>query len=301
MSREVELLRKYGLKVNHISYKKSLKIVDTNKGKFTVKVKENNSSDIYDYLLNREFKYFISPISSPDESFEVYPYILEKSISSEDKSVNMMYILSMLHTRTTVYEEIDLDNVKKIYEENLKELNYLDGYYHDLQDYIENIVYMSPAEYLLIRNISRIYNAITYSKNTLETWYQKKILQTKERKVLLHNNLTLDHFLISGDNNYLINWKKAKKGLPVYDLLNFFKNEYENIELEGLYRLYQSKYKYTEEETLLFNALLSKPWKLEFSNDHYQNTIKVQQLINYLAKGSILVSKENKKYQEAQQ
>ena len=160
---------------------------------------------------------------------------------------------------------------------------------------------MSPDEYLLIRNISRIYNAIIYSKNTLEAWYQKEILQTKERQVLLHNNLSLDHFLISGDNNYLINWKNAKKGLPIYDLLNFFKNEYESIELEGLYRLYQSKYKYTEEETLLFNALLSKPWKLEFSNNHYQNTIKVQKLIDYLAKGSILVSKENKKYQEAQQ
>lgn len=300
MSRENELLKKYGLRVKHISYKKSLKIVDTNKGKFTVKVKENNN-DIYDYLLNREFKNFIPPVNSQEESFEIYPYISEKSISAEDKAVNLVYILSMLHTRTTVYEVLDLDNVKKIYEENLKELNYLEGYYHDLQDYIENIVYMSPDEYLLIRNISRIYNAIIYSKNTLEAWYQKEILQTKERQVLLHNNLSLDHFLISGDNNYLINWKNAKKGLPIYDLLNFFKNEYESIELEGLYRLYQSKYKYTEEETLLFNALLSKPWKLEFSNNHYQNTIKVQKLIDYLAKGSILVSKENKKYQEAQQ
>ena len=79
MSRENELLKKYGLRVKHISYKKSLKIVDTNKGKFTVKVKENNN-DIYDYLLNREFKNFIPPVNSQEESFEIYPYISEKSI-----------------------------------------------------------------------------------------------------------------------------------------------------------------------------------------------------------------------------
>ena len=42
------------------------------------KVKENNN-DIYDYLLNREFKNFIPPVNSQEESFEIFT-ILENVI-----------------------------------------------------------------------------------------------------------------------------------------------------------------------------------------------------------------------------
>ena len=47
-------------------------------------------------------------------------------MSKEDKALNLIYILSILHTKTTVYENTNLDSIKEIYESNLKELEYLD-------------------------------------------------------------------------------------------------------------------------------------------------------------------------------
>lgn len=300
MTNVEKILSKYGLAPKRVKYQKKLKIVETNKGIYTLKIKTNNTDKIYTYLENRNFENFIFPINSSKEPYEMYPYIQEDNISKEDKALNLIYILSLLHTKTTIYEAINLDSIKEIYETNLQELDYLNYYYHDLQDYIENRVFMAPEEYLLIRNITNIYNAINYSKATLEKWYTEKTKQSKERQVLLHNNLSLDHFLFCKDNNYLINWNKSKRGLPVYDLLTLFKNEYQEIELESLYFLYQKKYKYTIDEELLFFALLAKPWKITFSDNHYDNTILVNNLITYIEKGSSLVSKENKEYQETE-
>ena len=56
----------------------------------------------------------------------------------------------------------------------------------------------------------------------------------------------------------------------------------------------------SESEQLLFNVLIAKPWKIEFSNNHYDNTIIVNDLIEYIVKGSLLVSKKHEKDQEAE-
>ncbi len=295
-----DLLKKYDLTIENVKYLKSAKIIDTKKGKYVIKIKTSSNHQIYDYLLNRNFENVLLPINNSTDTYEIYPYIESENISNEDKAQNLIYTLSLLHNYTTIYENLNLDTVKEIYETTQKELENLDYYYHDLQDYIENKVFMAPEEYLLIRNISNVYNAITYSKNSLEKWYQEKTKQTTERQVLLHNNLSLDHFLISKDNAFLINWNKSTRGYPIYDLVGLFKSSYKDIEFENLYKYYQKKYKYTTDEQLLFNVLIAKPWKIEFSNNHYDNTIIVNDLIEYIVKGSLLVSKKHEKDQEAE-
>jgi len=300
MTNDEKILNKYKLNPKKIKYLKKVKIIDTDKGTYTLKIKTSNNNKIYTYLENRNFENYLPPINSPKDPYEIYEYIEESEMSKEDKALNLIYILSILHTKTTVYENTNLDSIKEIYESNLKELEYLDYYYHDLQDYIENKVYMSPEEYLLIRNITNIYNAISFSREALEKWYNEKLKQTRERQVLLHNNISTEHFLLSKDNAYLINWNKAKRGYPIYDLITFFKNEYQDLEFKSLYNLYQKKYKYTYDEELLFFSLIAKPWKITFTNNHYNNTIIVTNLIEYIEKGSKLVSKENKENQETE-
>lgn len=295
-----KILSKYKLHPKKIKYLKKVKIIETDKGTYALKTKTSNNSKIYDYLENRNFENYLPLINSPKDPYEICKYIKDSEMSKEDKALNLIYILSILHTKTTVYENINFDSIKEIYESNLKELEYLDYYYHDLQDYIENKVYMSPEEYLLIRNITNVYNAIFFSKDSLEKWYNEKKKQTRERYVLLHNNISIEHFLLCKDKAYLINWNKSKRGYPIYDLLTFFKNEYQDLEFESLYNLYQTKYKYTYDEKLLFFSLIAKPWKITFTNNHYNNTIIVTNLIEYIEKGSKLVSKENKENQETE-
>ncbi len=282
-----------------ISYKRNTKIINDGNEKYVIKVKKSNIEKTYDYLSGRKFNNFLASIDS-NRSYEVYPYIVEKEITKEDKAVDLVYTLSLLHAKTTTYQNIDLDKVKEIYEESQSKLNYLNSYYHDLQDYIESRQYMAPGEYLLIRNISRIYMLLTFSKHMLEKWYNEKQKLKKERNVFLHNNITLDHFL-ENENAYFINWSKSHRGIVVYDFLNFYQNEYKSLEMSSLFEIYQSKYKYTQDEYYLFLSLLSIPPKVEFTNSNYINTLNVSNLINYVEGVEKFTSKENEKYQKTHQ
>ncbi len=282
-----------------ISYKRNTKIVNNKNGTYVVKVKKSNSEKIFDYLSGRKFNNYL-PVIENNGSYEVYPYITEKEITKEDKAIDLAYTLSLLHTKTTTYQNIDLDKVKEIYEESINQLNYLNSYYHDLQDYIESKQYMAPGEYLLIRNVSRIYMLLEFSRQMLEKWYDEKQKLKKERNVFLHNNITLDHFL-ENDNAYFINWSKSHRGIVVYDFLNFYQNEHKNLEMSSLFEIYQSKYKYTKDEYFLFLSLLSIPPKVEFMRSNYINTLNVNDLINYIDGVEKFTLKENEKYQKAHQ
>lgn len=300
MNDERNILKANGIKTKKIFYKKKTKIIDTGDNRYTVKLKKNDNSKIYSYLKNRNFNNFLYQENNNNESYEVYPFIEEKEITKDDKAIDLVYTLSLLHIKTTTYQNTDLDKVKEIFEYNQNKLNYLNSYYHDLQDYIETKIYMSPAEYLLIRNISKIYSSIYFSKSMLEKWYKEKEQTKKERLVLLHNNLNLDHFL-EGENHYFINWNKAKKGIVVYDFINFYQQEYLNLEMSSLFEIYQSKYKYTKDEMLLFLSLLTIPYKIEFNKSNYLNTLNVNHLITYINKTTEFALKENEKYQKAHQ
>lgn len=300
MNKIQEVLNRYQLSPTKVSYKNKTKMIETSQGKFAVKIKNKEKEPIYEYLKARNFHSYLPLENKYSDPYEIYPYIEDKTISKEDKAIDLVYILSMLHIKTTTYENINLDQVKKIYEETKTSIEYLNAYYLDLQDYVETKVYMAPAEYLLLRNISLIYSNLTFAKNKLEEWYEEKTKLKQERKVLLHNNITLDHFL-EAENNYLINWDKAKKDYVIYDFLSFFQNEYQDLEMESLFNLYQSKYQYTKDEKLLFFSLLAKPPKVELNSSNYINTLKVRKVIIYLTKVSQIISKEQEKYQKTQQ
>ena len=295
-----KVLNNHNFHINNISYKNNSKILETDEGKFILKSKRTNKEQLFNYLKDRNFNNFLPLENNSNEPYELYRFINETTISPQDKAIDLKYILSMLHIKTTTYEEINLDQIKKIYEMTKNEISSLKNYYLDLQDYIETKVYMSPAEYLLIRHISKIHSALNYADNTLENWYKEKKVQKKERRVLLHRNLTLDHFL-KEKTAYFINWDYSRKGLVIYDFLNFYKNEYQNLEMESLFELYQSKYRYTKDEKLLFLSLLAIPYKVDFKKTNYINTLEVRKLIIYVEKTNRFISKEYEKDQKAYQ
>ena len=292
-----KVLGENDLSLNNISYRGHSRIINTNKGKFVIKEKKSNLKEIYDYLNVKKYYSYLPITNDYNDSYELYPFVEEVNTDNSSKAVDMVYELAMLHVKTTTYEEVNLDEIKKLYEDTNKRIDYLYKYYLDLQDYIESNVYMAPAEYLLIRNISIIYQLLRFSKEKLDAWYQEKEKLKKERYVLLNNNLKLDHFL-EGENNYFINWSKARRGIVVYDFLNFFHNNYLELDMKSLYDLYQTKYPFTKDEENLFLALLAIPSEINFKNSNYINTIKVKNLVVYLNKVMVFALKEDEKYQE---
>ncbi len=285
------------LAIKNISYKGNSRIINTNKGKYVLKEKKNNLQEIFEYLNLKKYYNYLPITNNYTDTYEIYPYIEESPTDNASKAIDLIYNLGMLHVKTTTYEEVNLDEIKKLYEDTNARIDYLYKYYLDLQDYIESNVYMAPAEYLLIRNISMVYRLLAFSKEKLNAWYQEKEKLKKERYVLLNNNLKLAHF-IESENNYFINWSKAKRGIVIYDFLNFFHNNYLDLDMKSLYDLYQSKYRYTSDEENLFLALLAIPEEINFKSTNYINTIKVKNLVVYLNKVMVFISEEDEKDKE---
>ena len=281
------------LNIRKIEQKKNIKIIDTDKGKFVLKRKNNNDEGLYNYLESKDFDYILE--KKDIDEYDIFPFIEEENIPKEEKSIDLVYILSLLHNKTLYYQNVVLDEVKKTYEELNKKIDYLNKYYFDMQDIIEQKIYQSPEEYLLIRNMSLVYSSLNYSKEKLQEWYQYKITQKKERIVLLHNKPSLDHFLI-GNKKQLISWDKYKRNIPIYDFLYFYKTNYLDVEMASLFELYQSKFSYTKDEYLLFLSLITIPEKIVFTNHHFYDCQKVYEMIIYLNKTKDFVLKENEKY-----
>ena len=292
MNKIEAFLDKNDLSIRSYQKKGNISIIDTNRGKYVIKNKFLDDLRLYSYLDNRNFPYLLDFDSVND--YDIYPYIEEVDIPFPEKGIELVYILSLLHNKTTYYREVSMDDVKKIYEDTLGEITYLDTYYHELQDIIEQKVYMSPEEYLLIRNISFVYSALNFSRERLEEWYKKKSEKKKERVVLLHNKPCLEHLLI-GDNKSLISWEESSRGIPIYDFIYFYKHDYMNVEMSTLFDIYQSKFLYTEDEYLLFLSLISIPGKLKWGSNHYSNSENTYFFVRYVTKTRDFILKENEK------
>lgn len=279
-----------------INYKNKSKIVEQDHQKYLYKIKKKDNSAVYDYLRLKGFFNFLEPLSITDQ-YEIYPYIEESNIPASDKAIELINTILLLHIKTTTYQEVDQEKVKETYDEIKSYLTYLHNYYRDLQDFLETREFMSPAEYLLMINISKFYKAINYSEKELAVWYEKKKSSTRERTVQLHKNLSLEHFLIA-DKPYLLNWNNSTRDLVIYDFLEFYRQEFKNLEMTSLYDLYQSKYTYTKEEQCLFFTLLALPPKITFKNSTIVNLINVRSAVDYVDKTNSFLLKYYEKNQQ---
>ena len=197
-----EVLKKYALVPKRYEKKGTVSIVDTDSGRFVFKEKKPNN-EILNYLKTRSFNYMPKILSDYNDDYELTKYIEDYDIPKEQKILDMIILVSLLHSKTTHYKEVDLDNYEKIYEDLDNNIEYLYGYYNDLITIIESKVYMSPSEYLLARNISTIFKTLDNNKKRLEKYHSLVKEKVNERNVVLHNNLKLDHF-IRNKNSY---WK----------------------------------------------------------------------------------------------
>lgn len=277
--------------INKLTIKRDAKIIDN---KIVVKEKKNkNINKTYRYLRSRAFDYFPEPIEI-DDKHEIYPYIEDYDEPKEQKAVDLIYLVSLLHNKTTFYREVDIDKNKEIYEDILGRLQYLNNYYTDLITLIEKEVYMSPSSYLIARNINIIFESIYFSKDKIQEWYKKIENNKNERVVNIHNNINLDHYRKS-DKPYLISWNKSRIDKPIYDLLSFYQNHYLELDFDDLFHYYESNYPLKEEEKILLFTYMAIPPKIEIENNEYKMCIKINKIIDYLYKTSNLIMNYQKK------
>ncbi len=299
MTNFTKLIEEYQLYAKRYDCKKKIKILTLDQEQVVIKEKRKNNTELFSYLDSKDFKYALKPINlGRDDAYEIYPFVLEKVKIKEEKAVDMMYVLSLLHNKTSFYKELVLDDVKAIYENVSAQIEYLYYYYHDLQDMIEKKVYMAPDEYLFMRNITMVYRCLDYSKNRINQWYQQIKDVKSIRYVMLHSHLEVDHFL-QGEEVYFISWDHARRDIPIYDFLTFFQNEYRELDMNSLFQIYSHKFPFTQEEKILFFAYLSIPPKLIMNGNTYNKYSDVYQFVTYLSKVLEFLSKQDQHYQKA--
>lgn len=294
MNNERSFLKKYNIIPTGYEYKNNVKIIETKNNKYVLKRNKNNILDIFNYLHLKNFNYFPNVYNKDrNDLYEIYEYINSSDMSNYEKSEEIIYLLSLLHNKTTSYKDIDIDEYKKIYEDIFNKLNELEEFYINLNNEIDKEIYMSPSNYLLVRNITKIYSAIYYCKTQLEEFYNIVKNNLKKRVSLIHNNIDLSH-LLRNENSYLISWDNAKFDIPVYDLIKFYKKNYNDVDFTNLFKLYESKYPLHNEERKLLFISLSIPDKLDLTKDNeFIKTKKVNDLLLYLQKTDDLILQYN--------
>jgi len=280
-----EVINKFNIPVNRLTIKSGARIVDN---KIVIKDRKKYDLDnTYRYLKSRSFDYFPEPISVGDD-YEVYPFVENLNEPLEQKAMDLMHLLGLLHSKTTFYKEVDIDKNKQIYEEIVNKLEYLNDYYNNLITLIEKEIYMSPSSYLIARNINIIFESIYFAKDNIDTWYKMIENNKNERVSYIHNNINLDHY-IRNDKPYLISWNNSRIDNPIYDLLSFYKNHYLDFDFDDLFHFYESSYSLKEEERLLLFTYMAIPSEIEVLNDEYKMCININKMIDYLYKTSNLI------------
>lgn len=281
MNRELrELFDENNIITKKITIKKNVRIIDTGDNKLVIKKRDKDLEDLFKYLSSRSFDYY-PKITYKTKNYDIYEYAEDIEIPKEERALDIIKLVTMLHSKTTFYKEIDEDYYKEIYEDTLERIEYLNNYYNDIATIIEKEEFMSPSNYLFIRNVTKIFQALNYCKNNINKWYDIISEKKRIRIVNIHNNLRLDHYLL-GDKPNLISWRLSKKDMPIYDLINMYKKYYNQLDFCELVRNYEMHYPMLPEEKILFFCLISIPDKLEFNDSEYKMCTKVKAFYDYL-------------------
>mgnify|MGYP004565691179 FL=1 len=280
------IINKY--KAKKVTLKNSAKIIENENTRLVIKKDNPNILDTYNYLLSRGFDYF-PKIIYKDNDYNAYEYVEDVNEPSEQRILDIITLTSILHSKTTFYKEVDIDNYKYLYETINKKLEYLFNYYNDIITLIEKNIYMSPSNYIIARNINKIFETINYCKYEVDSWYELIKDKRKIKVVNIHNNLSLDHY-IKNDKPYLISWNKNKIDMPIYDLLTLYKKYYLEFDFYELFNYYESRYPLTNEERKMLFILMSIPEKLVLDSSEYKNSIKCRKFFDYIYKTEELIN-----------
>lgn len=285
-----KILDKNDLKVDKYTMKGKTMIVNTPLGQFALK--KGNLDNIYKYLLSRNFEYFPKVIDSNEDS-TIYEFVDDVKYDNEQRAFDLIHTIALLHSKTTYYKDVDIDEYKKIFEETMEKINYIYNYYMDVINIIESKIYMSPSEYLIARNISKIFSCIYFCKNELESWYEIVKTEKRKRVVTLHNNLKLDN-IIRNKSVYLIGWEYSKIDSPIYDFINFYNNYALYFDFRSLLNEYERIFPFKEEEKKLLSVLISIPSKIPNTEKEYNKVKNVRQLLDKIYKTEMLLTPKEK-------
>ena len=185
-----KIKKELNCEIKKYSFFNNIKYIETDIGNFIIK--KSNNNNLFINLERNDFDNYIDYKYKIDE-YKVYPYIDDFNIDDNEKGLDVVYLMSKLHNKTSYFKEISEDEVKDVYENKKNKIREINEYYEYLRFIIEEKTYLSPTEIYLLKNISTIFICLDLVDKYLDEWY--KIMKDKRRirVSLIHNNLDLTH------------------------------------------------------------------------------------------------------------
>ena len=284
-----EKLKEIVLKYKPLKYTLKGKTINVNsmQGNFVIKPAKKDIISLFSYLNSRSF-YNYPKVIAKDDDYITYEYLKELETPKEQQLLDLVLVVAKLHNKTVYFKEVTEDKYKEIYDNIKDNVIYLRDYYSGIYDEAFNEIYLSPAKYNFLLNYSLLNNDLAFILDELDEWFNLVKESNKQRVCLIHNNLSLEHF-IKGMDSYLISWDKYTFDTPVMDIVNLYHNEYLTCDFSGILKEYLKNFKLSVDEEKLLFILLSLPDKVNFDDSEFNNTINVANLVDYIKRTEKLI------------
>lgn len=264
-------------------------ILHSMEGKYVVKEKgKKDIRELFEYLDARGFSTHPNLVDDSRSDILVYEYVDDINYPKDQKALDMMKTVANLHNKTSYTKEVREDKYKEIYDNIKGNLAYHKETYEKMVAEIEGHIFMSPSEYLFIRNSSKLMNQIAFCEAKLDEWYELVKDKKDTRVSVVHNRLSLDHF-VKGKNEALISWDQSTIDSPILDIYNFYEKEALNLEFGSLLKEYFKNCNLEDCEKELLFILLCLPHDIEFNKDEFTSCQKVGSTLDYVYKTEWLV------------
>lgn len=284
-----EKLKEIVLKYKPLKYTLKGKTINVNsmQGNFVIKPAKKDIISLFSYLNSRSF-YNYPKVVAKDDDYITYEYLKELETPKEQQLLDLVLVVAKLHNKTVYFKEVTEDKYKEIYDNIKDNVIYLRDYYSGIYDEAFNEIYLSPAKYNFLLNYSLLNNDLAFILDELDEWFNLVKESNKQRVCLIHNNLSLEHF-VKGMDSYLISWDKYTFDTPVMDIVNLYHNEYLTCDFSGILKEYLKNFKLSVDEEKLLFILLSLPDKVNFDDSEFNNTINVANLVDYIKRTEKLI------------
>src|SRR5690554_398937 len=257
--------KNYKIKSIQVTFiNETLKIKTKKKKEYVLKrVKNKEVIDIYYFLLSQKFTYFIMPeLTVNNQLFMAYnqkfyyliPYYDDIDYPIEKKLIDYIDLLQKLHNKTSIRKNFNRTQFKRLYNKKLKRL---ERQFQLLDLYIvesENKKYKSIFDWTYIVK----YNEIMFIKNTLINLNEKIASLLEEIDVyeycIIHNNPSIDHFIVTNEKNYLISFDYSTIGFKVHDFIKLF-IDYSEYDVDWMNLIIKDEITEFEFYYFIFNVL----------------------------------------------
>ena len=287
MNRSLDILKAI-YKPYRYTIKGKATILETTSGDFLIKEKNKDLNELYNYLISRGFDNFPKLIDSSRKDINVFEYVESITMPKEQMCDDIIDLIASLHNKTSYFKEVSEDKFKSIYEDIKGNISYLKNYYDTLYEIGFSEVYMSPATYQLMRNFYKINAALDFCNREIDEWYELIRGEAKIRVSIVHNNLSIEHFL-KGSKEVLISWDNYLVDTPIIDIVKLYKNEYLNMNFSEILERYFYKFPLLPYEQKLLFILITIPPEIKTEDNIFMQCRENNKVIDYVFKTEDLI------------